>query len=323
MTEFEHLKTLNAHIPEPSPAHLAPVYVALQQAIGVEEATIARTHFSRKPQKSPRIKGVRAPLVRWFLVAAAGLTAITLAGTQLFSSAPPVQAAPVLKEASASAAANTELTPAAGQYLQVKMNSTIMWALEDESGVTSGYDDILTVVYIPADRGDEWVRTETNLTRDAADGVAPTVERAENGAFTDTHKLTLAKIAEVPTSSGKAALAYFDDRYEGGSNSRDEDNYVRIVDLLRTGLVPSQTRAAMYEALALIPGTISIPNVTVPGGPTGVGIGRSEEADHGTFTSQLIIDPATGVLLGERHAYNEGDFDTFSYFAYEVVDSAP
>lgn len=48
MTEFEHLKMINAHVPEPSQDELAPAFTLLQRAVGVEEAHIARTQAGRE-----------------------------------------------------------------------------------------------------------------------------------------------------------------------------------------------------------------------------------------------------------------------------------
>lgn len=49
-------------------------------------------------------------------------------------------------------------------------------------------------------------------------------------------------------------MDYFDAQHQGGSASRSEDNFIRIRDLLRTGLIPGDPCAGLDEALALIPG---------------------------------------------------------------------
>lgn len=121
----------------------------------------------------------------------------------------------------------------------------------------------------------------------------------------------------MTAAAGVAALTLV-----GGSNSRDEDNFVRITDLLGTGLVPAQTRAALYEALALIPGTISTPGTQIPGGATGVSISRSEPTrDNETF--EIIIDPNTGAYLGERSITRDGEVMSSAYFTQAIVDSTP
>lgn len=317
MNEFEPLKTLNVNVPEPSAQRLAPAYANLNQAIEAEQANLA------KASSSTTKRGIHRPLVRWVMVAAAGLAVLTLVGGQIFGQSTPVQAAPVLNAAAASAAASGEPASESGQFLQITLHKTTQWGLQDHEGnITSGYDERLQILYMPANEEGEWaISAEFEL----PEGVDPAQPYTQHFSLQEVDEATAAsidEIAAVPTSSGKEALTYFDEQYDGGSNSRDEDNFIRITDLLRTGLVPAQTRAALYEALALIPGTVSIPDVTLPNGPTGVGIGRSEVSGTGIFT-QIVIDPDTGALLGERSVDSDGELLSSTYFTHDVVDSSP
>jgi len=79
----------------------------------------------------------------------------------------------------------------------------------------------------------------------------------------------------LPTDA-EALLEYFDSQYVGGSASRDEDNFLRMTDVLRSGLVRAELRAGFYGALALIPGVTSTADVANLDGITGIAIGRTE-----------------------------------------------
>lgn len=78
-----------------------------------------------------------------------------------------------------------------------------------------------------------------------------------------------------------------------GSNSNVSASAFSVVFFfLDSGIVPSDLRAAMYRALALVPGLTVTDDVTV-GGHRGVAIGNGK-------TDQLVLDPDTGQFLGDR-----------------------
>jgi len=127
----------------------------------------------------------------------------------------------------------------------------------------------------------------------------------------------------------RALLEYFDREYNGGSASRDENNWERMLDVLRRGDVPSDLRATLYRAIALLS------NVTVGDrranldGREGIAIGRTEFLRAG-YRQEIIIDPATGQLIGERHistlsvfGYTAGEVLYSTSVTTQVVDSAP
>ena len=103
---------------------------------------------------------------------------------------------------------------------------------------------------------------------------------------------------------------------------------VYIADLLRTGLIPADLRAALYKAAALIPGVTVTDNQATLRGQTGVAIGRVEDVSH--MRQDIIIDPLTGQLIGERSVLTEGTGDIpagtvagWTTIRTRVVDSAP
>jgi hypothetical protein len=84
----------------------------------------------------------------------------------------------------------------------------------------------------------------------------------------------------------------------GHGPSTDTDGLVLAADVLRSGLAPSELRAVLYRVLRTVPGvTITSESATLDG-RTGVGIGRSE--DRNGLRQEIVIDPATGQVIGER-----------------------
>ena len=114
----------------------------------------------------------------------------------------------------------------------------------------------------------------------------------------------------------------------GGSASQDEDNFVRITDLLRLGLVPADLRAGLYDALALIRGVTASEQANFDG-KVGIAIGRTEPLRAGQ-RAEIIIDPNTGLVIGERTvmtvaAFGFGSNDVVGHTAidYRIVEKAP
>jgi hypothetical protein len=307
MDELTLLRTLRNEVTEPSDERLAPARARL-------EAMMRGEGRRAKPARTP-----------WILAAAAGAAVLTLVGGNLHMTAQSAEAAAVLR-AAADSITFTDPTPGPGQYLLSRTRAN--WAVMgmDENGVESARMNLQTLdVYVPFDPADEWV-----LDRDWGD-VGPggiEVTRAHDGHFYGGPWLT-EDLDKLPRGDGQELLAHFDSQYGGGSASRDEDNFVRIVDLLRSGLVPADLRAGLYEALALIPGVNSTDGVANLDGKVGVAIGRTEWLRGGS-RQEIIIDPTTGLVIGERHVFTIAAFGfgvnnvtTLTAVETSVVDTAP
>jgi len=117
----------------------------------------------------------------------------------------------------------------------------------------------------------------------------------------------------------------------GQGNSPDGQALVWIADTLRFGAVPANLRAALYKAAAMIPGVEITEEQANLNGATGIAIGRLEDANG--IRQDLIIDPATGQLIGERQVLtHEGDEQSgfpvgtiisWTAITTTVVDGAP
>lgn len=87
----------------------------------------------------------------------------------------------------------------------------------------------------------------------------------------------------------------------GPRKSSDLAMLAYTVDILRTGLVPADLRAALYRSLAKVPGVVITEDVANLDGRRGTAFGVGE---HG-LRNDVIIDPATGLFIGERKVIEE------------------
>ena len=103
--------------------------------------------------------------------------------------------------------------------------------------------------------------------------------------------------ASLPREAGKLRARLYADT-EGHGNNPDDEAFIYIADVLRSGVVPADLRAALYNVLKTIPGTtVTDRQVRLEDGRSGVAIGRND-----IFGShdELVIDPKTGDVIGER-----------------------
>jgi hypothetical protein len=90
---------------------------------------------------------------------------------------------------------------------------------------------------------------------------------------------------------------------KGHGRDPDAEVLVYATDALRTGLVPADVRAALYRAVAHLPGLKIVDHQANLDGRQGVALGMS---DGGGGTQQIIFDPATGQFIGERSTDGHG-----------------
>jgi hypothetical protein len=83
----------------------------------------------------------------------------------------------------------------------------------------------------------------------------------------------------------------------GHGRGRDDEAFVYIRDVLRSGVVPADLRAALFGAAALIPGVRLVSDSVNLDGRHGVAVAMS---DHGNSRVELIFDPVSGEVIGER-----------------------
>lgn len=288
MDELTLLRNTRDDSREPSPKALTAGRAALLGRIADDGATDATVHQRKKRRWMPRLTWAAAGV-------AAAMTAVLVVGNVTMS-AQSAYAIDVLRTAATQTIQYADLVAGSDQYLRSRTHAR--WGVCDETGCEPN-DQILDV-YMPADPEAEWV-----LYRDwgsipgVLTGESIETTRAVDGRFYDpVNSWVNVDYADIPLD-GAAAYEWIDAQYSGGSASRDEDNFVRITDILRSGLVPAPQRAALLDALSRIPGVTATDNVANLDGVTGVAIGRNEMLRAGE-RQEVIIDPDTGLVIGER-----------------------
>jgi len=107
-------------------------------------------------------------------------------------------------------------------------------------------------------------------------------------------------LASLPRDTDELYDRLRDDT-EGRGQDPDLEMVVYVADVLRTGLVPADLRAALYRALAKVPTLEITEKVANLDGVEGTAYGISAQgARH-----DVIVDPRTGQFIGERQVSEE------------------
>lgn len=295
----------------------------------------------RRSHRGMKIAGLGA-LAAGALTAALVLTNVVgLAGWR--GGAEPA-AAEVLHSAALAAVESSDPVLGQGQYLLVATSSVHSATIQTRDGENAAYlfssEDEL---YIPADREDDWVwsRHAPSVYQTFGPASAAAAATAEPPHPGETDELLQAPggafyggeagggygdLADLPRDPVQL-LNHIYRVTLGAGPSPDGEALVYIADRLRTGVVPADLRAAFYEAAALIPGVTITEEQATLDGRTGIAIGRDEGS---SFRQEIIIDPDTGLFIGEREITLTGLLDipagtavSWSAVTTSVTDSAP
>ena len=89
---------------------------------------------------------------------------------------------------------------------------------------------------------------------------------------------------------------------DGRGPDPDLEMVVYVADVLRSGMVPADLRAALYRVLGLVPGLEITEQVANLDGVKGTAYGVSADGQR----HDVIIDPETGQFIGERDVAENG-----------------
>ncbi|MFV2116961.1 CU044_5270 family protein [Streptomyces sp. Act-28] len=247
---------------------------------------------STRPALRPRL---RMALVLGAAVAA-GATVVVLSlgsGTTGAPNVPPASAASVqvLERAALAANATSQTKVLDGQYVYVKTVGHTSVLSENKAGQM----ELL--------RQDEGMEQWTSV-----DGSKPTLQRKAGKdellpeGPANLNSPTYNFLASLPTDPHALLKRIREDaekNHGAGSDSTtgpDQEAFVTIGDLLRNGVTPPTTTAALYRAAALIPGVDIAPDAVDAAGRRGVAVARVHDDER----TEWIFDASTGRLLGER-----------------------
>lgn len=307
---------------------------------------------SRKKNKRRRTKVLRITLTSVatlaLVTALVGGNVVGLAGWRGAASA---EAAEVLNSAAELTIKTSDPVVGPGQYL--KIDSTNLWSSGASKATMKGggdpnkqwfwLDTEKIATYIPANRQDEWVmvrsgRVPTTFFDEGSKefalelyksrGDTSATWRGKGGAFQNSPSgfPSEGDLASMPRNPYLLLNSIYK-KTIGIGDSPDAEALVVIADLLRTGLVPADLRAALYKAAAMIPGVTVVDSQATLHGQMGVAIGRVE---NDSVRKDIIIDPKTGLLIGERTVTLKADgpvpagtAGVWTTIRTTVVDSAP
>ncbi len=235
------------------------------------------------------------------------------------------EAAEVLNKAADAAIRTSDPVVKPGQYLKVDTKAVYASFTRRADGTDVAWLETQDgQVYVPADRSGEWVwnrepqvpttffgkeakaefqRQEASKSQQANDG--PKFEgiiRGKGGSFYGSPQQILGMplpeaIKTLPRDPRKLLDLIFETNKDKGP-SPESEALTTIADALRFGAIPADLRAAMYKAAALIPGVVVADKQAALDGRKGVALGVYW-AD-GKLRQDIIVDPATGLMIGER-----------------------
>lgn len=219
-------------------------------------------------------------------------------------------AASVLNSAASISATDPIASP--GQWYRITTTGNVLNLTSDAEGGDAGF----TAYSVPTTRT-EWLAVDgsrpswfTVTTEDGTriSGPGPsTIPGGETSSWTtDLAPSAIAASWQAPNAAFLAALprdadALRDRVYADSSDagpSRDGAAFASVADVLRSGLVPADLRSALFTVLATIPGVeVTAAEVEIDG-VEGVAIGRLEDVNG--IREEIVVDPATGHVVGER-----------------------
>jgi RNA polymerase sigma-70 factor (ECF subfamily) len=265
------------------------------------------------------------------------------------------EAAEVLNNAAAATIQTSDPVVGPGQYLKIDTTSVNAAAVSLGDPGTGGrsvewLDKSSDHLYVPSDQTAEWIwnreaRIPTTFFSEEAKAEATKYQQTQAGDSIRMGELLRAPggnfyraprllFAGLPLLEGVKTLprdpqALLDTIRQLDNPDRSEaETLESIAAALQTGVVPADLRAALYKAAALIPGVTVVDREANLDGKTGTAIGI-EDPDRGT-RMDIIIDPATGLLIGQREVrmtagetFPAGTATSWTSVQTSVVNSAP
>ena len=263
------------------------------------------------------LPSLRRPTRRFTLAAVAtvGLAGILVAVPTLRvgSAAPPAsaQAQEVLAHAATVAANAPVLKADKDQFVYIKTYE----AYGANGDGSSTYPNVVQEQWLSVD-GTRTGRTEAVNVKTGAvvfdlpvpgcvDGVLPA--SAPGGGGLDGKPIPCtpdpAYRDDLPTTTAGMYKYLYTIPLRPGVRATDQEAFVVAGDLIRRSYLPPASLAALFNAVAEIPGVFVRQNVTDASGRTGIAVARTE---IGGGSSALVFDPKTYQFIGEAHSRSAG-----------------
>ncbi|MCC9178740.1 CU044_5270 family protein [Arthrobacter sp. zg-Y750] len=347
MDEMTLLRGMRSGIASPPPATLARHRRKVLAGIGVVSSV--DTAVVAPPRAAGRGKARRR--ITLLAAAAAFLVGVLVTADVVLPDRgrATAEATQLLDDVEAAAMSTADPVLLPGQYLKIEREELLSNTFAAD-GVVLSWDALSRdQLYVPSDLEGEWVwNREAQVPADSAPEVVkelarnravndPRTEAAMVGVFRapggdfDGAGYTILGVPPADTSGLPRDPAKLLDRiyeYTKDRGTPDDKAFEMVKEILRTGVIPSDLRVALYRAAALIPGVDAVGSVVMADGREGVALGMVSL--DGIWRSDLVIDPATGLVIGEQvvslQDYDGAPAGTVSSWRSvrtSVVDSAP
>ncbi|MFU8872218.1 CU044_5270 family protein [Micromonospora sp. SL4-19] len=256
-----------------------------------------------------------APRFGWRVAAVGSLAAVVTVGvlaTQVvsFGEHAPASSASAAERILAGAADQARRQPAlpvrSDQFIYVESRDLVMNFTEGGSGRAT-ITPVERRIWLSADGTRDGLlrerpasgRPHESVLAGCQDGkfTQPNDGRTAEGSCTPTP----AHHADLPTNAD-GMLRYLYRRADGrkspgNGNPRDQEAFTIAGDLIREAYVPPASLAAVFEAVARIPGVRVVGDVTDEAGRAGIALARDEVQG---IRAELIFDRKTYAFLGEH-----------------------
>jgi hypothetical protein len=180
-----------------------------------------------------------------------------------------------------------------GTWSIVQPAETESWSARDASGRQIGRPHGRPSFPTPRDR-ERWIAAGR-----PAQGVPRTDQRVPaqaNPWYLNDRAMSYRELLALPTDPA-ALRAHIREAAGDSGSSPDAETFTLIADMLRDNPVPSRLRAALYRALALVPGVTLRGELEDRLGRAGVGVSYDDEDG---IRQLLIFDPRTAAVLEDR-----------------------
>ncbi|WP_102157508.1 CU044_5270 family protein [Zhihengliuella halotolerans] len=287
-------------------------------------------------------------------VAAAAFVAVDLVRPADWHGTAPAAAAEVLHAAAANTIRTADPVLRPGQYLKIQTEDTHAVDTGDENGEFAfAQFTETTTTYVPANTDGEWVRTGSSSLTNAFDMIDQDYfDQFVGDAAAQTHPIVRGTAADFHAGAksdddfgpwGADPVAYMAElprdperlledmkaRTDYQGSAPDQHRLFSLAaDVLNSRLPDADLRAAIYQALALMPWVEFVDEPAESDGHIGAIIRIVRE--DGVVGEDLIIDRDSGMLIGTRSVYLEdadrleaGTVVGTTTSTIEVVDRAP
>jgi hypothetical protein len=270
LTELRNLgRELDKDIPGPSP--------------GLRNRTL--TSFAEPPRPEHPLRSRRAAIAGGLAVAA-GLATVPWWGT----AATDAQAAQVLDRAAVAARSQPELTVRPSQYVFIKQLTTYanLTSRNGKPYIEGFSQGLFETWYSVSGTGGGETRWQPRSAPLPGHPIGPVSISRGNGRDEPAY------LPDLPTSAN-AMLVYLY-QHSDGSNPPDQQAFITAGDLIQQKYIRPAALAALFRAVAMIPGISVVHGAVTADGRRGIGVQRIFAGE----SQQLIFDPVTHAFIGER-----------------------